>query len=255
MNVRGDKRFRQVGLDRPVRLYWMERTVTLLQSGLDDSEIKRTLQAEMEPYFQSDANTSRGSLDKTITVLMRIWVRTPQPVTGLRGRAVELLPNLAEEERIAVHWGMTMAVYPFWGSVALSAGRLLRLQGRASARQVQLRLREQYGQRETVSRRARYVLRSYHDWGVLRESGKRGVYVQGSVLPVAREDLTAWLVEALLLSVPDGRASWSSIKSSQRLFPFRLETVSAVHALGSTASLEIVRHALDDELVALRRDE
>ena len=69
-----------------------------------------------------------------------------------------------------------MAVYPFWSSVATQVGRLLRLQGSAAAAQVQRRIREQYGERETVARRARYVLRSYLDWGVLQETGAPGVY-------------------------------------------------------------------------------
>ena len=75
-----------------------------------------------------------------------------------------------------LHWGMVLAVYPFWGEVALRTSRLLRLQGSAAAAHIQRRIREQYGERETVSRAGRRVLRSYGDWGVLKGSGARGVY-------------------------------------------------------------------------------
>jgi len=56
----------------------------------------------------------------------------------------------------------------------------LRLQGSAAAAHVQRRVREQYGERETVSRAARRVLRSYLDWGVLQETGAKGVYSAAS---------------------------------------------------------------------------
>ena len=77
-----------------------------------------------------------------------------------------------------------MAVYPFWSGVATQVGRLLRLQGSAAAAHVQRRVREQYGERETVSRAARRVLRSYLDWGVLQETGKKGIYSAGSFRPL-----------------------------------------------------------------------
>ena len=87
---------------------------------------------------------------------------------------------------------MIMAVYPFWGNVAAHVGRLLRLQETAAAGQVQRRVREQYGERETVSRRVRYVLRSFVDWEVLKETPEKGVY---SVVAheVTREEVIAWL--------------------------------------------------------------
>ena len=46
-----------------------------------------------------------------------------------------------------VHWCMCMAVYPFFSKVAEATGRLLRLQGTVAAAQVQLRVREQLGER------------------------------------------------------------------------------------------------------------
>jgi hypothetical protein len=44
---------------------------------------------------------------------------------------------------------------------------------------VQRRVREQYGERETVSRRVHYVLRSFVDWGGLKETAEKGVYENG----------------------------------------------------------------------------
>ncbi len=45
-----------------------------------------------------------------------------------------------------------MPVYPSWASVASQAGRLLKLRGSAKATRARRRIREQYGERKTVSR-------------------------------------------------------------------------------------------------------
>ena len=58
-----------------------------------------------------------------------------------------------------VHWCMCTVVYPFFGTVADAVVRLLRLQGSAGAAQVQRRLRERLGERETVARAARRIWR------------------------------------------------------------------------------------------------
>src|SRR5205807_3397044 len=41
--------------------------------------------------------------------------------------------RLAVDDHLAVHWGMSMAAYPFFGTVAEATGRLIRLQGSAGA--------------------------------------------------------------------------------------------------------------------------
>ena len=92
---------------------------------------------------------------------------------------MEILQGLPRKERIAVHWGMAMAAYPFWGAVAAHTGRLLLLQGTAAAVHVQRRVKEDYGERETASRAARRVLRSFIDWDVLNETYDKGIYNQG----------------------------------------------------------------------------
>ena len=52
------------------------------------------------------------------------------------------LNRLPLTDHLAVHWGMTIAVYPFVGVVAETVGRLLRLQGSCAAGQVQRLVRE-----------------------------------------------------------------------------------------------------------------
>ena len=254
MSSRTNRRYSQIGLDRLVRLKWLERTANLFLAGSDFGAVKAALQEDLKGNFRSKNTKVRGSIDKTITILMKIWVRPPQGLQILQEEGLKLLSRLPREDHIAVHWGMAMAVYPFWGAVAAHVGRLLRLQGTASVSQVQRRLREQYGERETVFRRVRYVLRSFVDWEVLKESPKKGIYTPGLSLQIRNLKLTAWLAEAFLYFQPQGSAPLSSFLGSMSLFPFRISPISPEKLARASRRLEVLRHGLDQDLVMLRKE-
>jgi len=143
----------------------------------------------------------------------------------LTGRPVreglDLLQRKPRQDHIAVHWGMIMAVYPFWSAVARQMGRLLRLQG--AAVHVQRRVREQYGEIDTVSRAARRVLRTYLDWGVLQDTNERGVYSAGSTVAVEGDHLIVWLVEAYLQFQNGGSAPLKDVLDNPPI-PFSNQT-------------------------------
>ena len=246
-------RFMQIGLDRLVRLAWLEKTSTLALAGNDAKSIKATLKEDLQGAFRSSDTSVRGSIDKSITILLKIWVTAKDDLHSLRADGLELIQSLPWQERVAVHWGMTMAVYPFWFSVAAQVGRLLRLQGTVAASQVQRRVCEQYGERETVTRRTRYVIRSFLDWGVLQETNSMGVY--SSVTPLAIDDsrLFIWLLEASLNARANGSAQLKDLVDSPSLFPFQINTISAQNLVVASPRLELLRHGLDDDLVMLRK--
>ncbi len=253
MTAAGPRRFTQIGIDRLVRLEWLERTAALSLAGAEPEEIKRLLQSELIGSFRSANTNVRGSLDKTLTVLMKIWVRPPGDLNSLRDRGLELINKFPRREHIAIHWGMIMAVYPFWSAVAAQVGRLLRLQGTVRPAQVQRRLREQYGERETVSRRVRYVLRSFVDWKVLRDTDQQGVAEAGASFSIEEPELVVWLLEAALCTIPEGSAPLRSLLHSTSLFPFRISWLASDYLARQSDRLEIVRHGLDQDLVILRQ--
>ncbi len=142
---------------------------------------------------------------------------------------------------------------PFWSGVAVQVGWLLRLQGSAAAAHVQRRVREQYGERETVSRAARRVLRSYLDWGVLQETGTKGIYTAGTTLAIDDSVLIARLAEASLHANATGSAPLKDLIDSPNFFPFRIKPIPAESLVAASSRLDILRHELDDDLVMLRK--
>ena len=253
MTASRDRRFAQIGIDRLVRLMWLDKTASLCLADNDAEAIGAILKMDLRDHFQTDQSTVRGSIDKSITVLLKVWVRVPAELQPLQSSGLDLLKRLPRTDHVAVHWGMIMAVYPFWANVATQVGRLLRLQGSVSAAHVQRRVRERYGERETVSRRVRYVLRSYVDWRVLSETGANGVYSAGLSLPVEDPRLIAWLVEASLHARSGASAPLRDLIDSPALFPFRVKLIHADSLLETCPRIDLLRHGLDDELVMLRQ--
>jgi hypothetical protein len=248
-----NKQKSQVGFSQRVRLEWLEQMANLVLAGNDKTAISGALQALLKDKVSVGGHADRGNREKIITILMKVWLTVPAELESLRVGGLDLLRQIPRSNQIAIHWGMAMAVYPFWAGVATQVGRLLRLQGSAAATHVQRRVREQYGERETVSRAARRVLRSYLDWGVLKESGVKGIYSAGPVLPVDDSRLTAWLIEASLHSRANGSAPLKDLLNSPSLFPFRLTPIHAETLLASSSCLDIFRHGLDEDLVVLTK--
>ena len=246
-------RYTQIGLDRIIRLAWLEKTVSLMLDGNDRKAIKTALQHDLQDFFQSPTAVERGSLDKTMTILMKVWFAVSTELEPLHAQGLELLKRLPSQEHLPLHWGMMMAAYPFWAAVAIQTGRLLKLQANVAAAHIQRRVREQYGERQTVSRATQRVLRSYVDWGVLIESSGKGLYGAGVPIPIDNSQVTAWLVEASLCARPNGSASLRDLFNSPSLFPFQIKPIPAEHLVAASPRLDLLRHGLDDELIMLKR--
>ena len=242
-----------VGFGQRIRLEWLEEAVALIRAGDDRAAVERALDERLADVLAVGSRTRRNSRAKTVIALLKIWQGGPQEVAALRRAGLELLEELQVAESIAVHWGMTQAAYPFWCVVATHVGRLLRLQATATASQIQRRLRETFGERQTVYNGTNRVLRSFVDWGVLAGAGKRGVYRAGDGVRIASPRLAAWLVESLLTSGA-GRASAAQLASHPSLFPFRIASISARDLVAQSPRLDLVRHGYGEELVMLRND-
>jgi hypothetical protein len=241
----------EVGFSQRVRLEWLQHTVMLLLAGRPREEIKATLQELLQDQLSVGGTAERGNREKAITILLKIWVSVPTHLEALRNDGLDLLKQLPAHDHLAVHWGMTLAVYPFFGIVADNVGRLLRLQGSVTAAQVQKRVREQLGERETVARAARRVLRCFVDWKVLEEAKEKGVYQGAPPRRVQNTALAAWLIEAVLTASRVQAGTLSGITQGPVLFPFAIEPFTTA-TIESRTRLEVFRQGLDETMVTLR---
>lgn len=241
----------QIGFSQRIQLDWLEQTAALVLAGQTREQIEATLQECLHDKLSVGGTAQRGNREKAITILLKTWVAVPKCLQPLRDDGLTHLLRLPHDEHIALHWGMTMAVYPFFGMVAETVGRLLRLQSMCVAAQIQRRMREQLGERATVARAARRILRCFVDWGVLQETPKKGVYRASPARSVQDKRLTMWLVEAALRASCTDKRALKMITQTPALFPLSFAPLYASD-LEAHTRLELFRHSLDEDMVALR---
>lgn len=237
-----------------LRYEWVRHTASLGLAGMAGD----AMAAELGQYLSEDLSTAgtgrRGSREKAITILTRIWAPDTNQLKSLRNDGFSLLRALPETFHLAVHWGMTIASYPYWNATGTSVGRLLRLQGTANSTQIQRRMKETYGDREIVARATRNVLRSFVSWGVLQETDKKGVYNAGAVLSIDDPRLIVWLTEAAIHARVNGLVQLRDLLDGPSFFPFRITPIHAENIKAASSRLEFFRHGLDEDFVMLRKD-
>ena len=242
------KRRSQIGFSQRIRLEWLEYTANLVLAGNSREEIVAALSERLKDKLSVGNQPERGNRDKAITILTNVWVTVPPELQSLRDQGLDYLRRRDPSDRVLVHWCMCMAVYPFFGTVADAVGRLLRLQGTAGAAQVQRRLRERFGERETVARAARRLLRAYIDWGVLQETDEKGLYRGTAKRTIDDPSLAVWTIKARLFAVGDSPRSAPALLRGPHLFPFDM-ALPSMGDLEACEALEISRHGFDQEVL------
>lgn len=242
----------QIGFSQRIQLEWLEMTANMILAGHTRSEIQTLLNDFLQDKLSIGNNTKSTNRRKAISILLKIWVGVPKNLEPLKNEGLEHLRRLPNEQHLSVHWGITMAVYPFFGVVAETVGRLLRLQGTFAAASVQRRIKEQLGDKETVSRAARRVLRCFVDWGVLQDTSEKGIYQAAPLQFLEDKKLAAWLIEAALVASKADCGSIAAITQSPALFPFSV-TQFNFRDLETNQRLDLFRQGLDENMVALRK--
>ncbi len=242
-----------IGIKQVIRCEWMDHTAHLLLAGLDAPAIRHELHTWLAERTSTGAEGQRSVQTRTFVVnnLMRIWVAPDAELLAFREASLAFLrdnPALA----LPIHWGMIAAVYPFWFNVARQTGRLLALQDQVTQMQIITRLKEQYGDRQTVSRYARFVIRSLVAWGVLKDTATKGCYEKAAPASITDPRLVSLLLESALLATPENRIALRLLLNHPACFPFQLPPMTGDSVAQHNHRIEVVRSGSDEDLLQLR---
>ena len=247
------KRHEAIGIKQTIRLEWMQKTTNLLLAGLDAKSIRQELHGFLADRKGNGEEGERSLQTRAFVVsnLMKIWVSPEPELIPFRDALLTFLrenPSLS----LAVHWGMISAVYPFWFNVARQTGRLLALQDQVTQTQIINRLKEQYGDRQTVSRYARFVLRSFVAWGALKDSKTKGCYKKVVPMSIAEPNLALFMFESVLMANPEAKGAFRLLLNNPAFFPFQLPVMTGDFVSQRSDRIDVVRYGLDDEVLKLK---
>jgi hypothetical protein len=208
-----------IGFDRRIELEWLEFVLAKVAEGKAVDEIRQDLASLLEGRLAT--SKTRGTREKTITVLTRLWANVHPELKYVRDSALELLKSSTREQRLVLHWAMAIATYPFFGDVAQHIGRLLNIQGDAALTSLRKRMAEEWGDRPTVKIATRRIARSMEQWGLLTDK-KRGSYLPPTEKITVMGEYALLLTEARLISGSRDAMSVDEIISLPAFFPFSI---------------------------------
>jgi len=237
---------KDIGFNRKVKASWLKDTLQLTAAGVHLDEIEDILKEKV-----SQENSGKETVRKVFIYLKRVWIEPPGYCRSLRDDALEMFRERPDDESaFLLNWGMCMAAYPFIARVAEATGRLLRLQGEAQANQVNLRIRENFGDRHFVYRSVRYNLSTFLDAGAVKQGSKPGIYIKGKIHRPGTDKEISWLIESLLHGQDETNLPFQRIPQHGALFPFNMEDLTLT-TLKKNSKIDIFRHGMNSELIGL----
>ena len=250
------KRIDSLGIKQVIRLEWMEKSIDLLMAGFSPKEIRQELDDYLSCRKQSGGLGVRGQIayPMAVRILMRSWITPSVELVSFSNAAKILVKDnsLNQPEKPAIHWTLISASYPFWVNVARQVGRLLNLQDQITSQQIVRRLKEQYGDRQTVSRVSRYVVRSFVAWGVLKDSARKGCYERGQVFTIDNPYVIGLLLEGALHTVTESKSSINALYNNPGFYMFDLPLLTGELIVQANLRLEILRFGMDEKLLQLK---
>ncbi len=234
----------QVGFDRKLKRAWLDWTVEALLAEPESEAVHAALHDALREEIPADE-----SRRKAITLLTGIWLRVPAPLERPRDAALALWPELATEDRLALHWGMSLLTYPFFRDVVAQAGRLRRLQDTFTTAQLRHDVVARWGERAIVRFSAPRILLSLEEWGVVELVERQAVYRALPPRPLEHKALCLWLLEAALRSASADALPLYDLLHLPQLFPFKAHITPG--ELHQSPRFAFLREGSNVELVIL----
>jgi hypothetical protein len=248
-----DKNNDKLGIKQTLQRPWMDRAVQMLLAGMSEKEIRADLNEFLKTQKQSGGIGERGRKTYAMaTALLASWFSPAPNLVTHRNEVLKFARGLTVEEWLPLHWIIVSASYPFWFNVAIQVGRLFNLQDHITQTQVFRRVKEQYGDRETVVRNARYTIRSFVAWGVLRDCEIKGCYEKSPCIYVSDPYLAILMLESGLHATNEGKGSLRLLLNNPAFFPFQLPFITGDFVSQQSDRIDVIPCGWDDHLLRLK---
>jgi hypothetical protein len=207
-----------IGFNRNIKLEWLDAVAAFCAETDDPAEIR----ARLRPVLAQD-RTGTDAIRKSIDILINIWLKSSSITPDLHQRAVTFFQAATvPDDRIWLHYGLTILYYPFFRQCAAAIGQLSRYQDAVTNKAVVKRMMDELGQLGSLERSAQRVVASLRDWGVLTSSDQRHAYApQHQAFGASGLELEAWFLACTLRAHPFEEIPFADLLNLPALFPFR----------------------------------
>lgn len=224
----------RIGIDRALHLDWLDAAAGLAAGGETANGARIALLGVLGRELSSEG--SRSAADKTASVLLRTWFKVPADAVALRNDAILAMRHADSSGRLAAHWSMLQAAYPFFIDCTSVAGRLLQLSGEFQRSEYARRVAELWGEKPTANRASGRVLETLVALGVILLDGSRCVQAGSFGVDAFA---AAMLSEGLMLGEDKTAVPAEAVASHPGLFCFEAPSIAAAASASSRLSIEV----------------
>jgi hypothetical protein len=205
-----------IGFSRTVTLDWLDVTATLCVQNIEPAEIRRNLTGIISgTVYGLDAQR------KTIDVLSAIWVKTEKTAPQIRQKALTLFPTLSSsDERLWLHYGMTLVCYPFFRKCVAAIGQISRTEEMITRKMIKDRTAGDYGHLGALDRSVERIIASQTNWGTLANTDQKQKYRIQNRRFSSSENLQIWLLTCALYAHPSEWLPFDDLTHLPELYPF-----------------------------------
>ena len=237
---------KQIGFRRNIYLAWMDAAAAFSAETAEPS----ALRARLEPIIWADV-ASETNRRVAIDILVNIWAKSRDAHPLLRDEAVALYAQSSTaNDRLWLHYGMTLLAYDFFRLGAIAVGQLSRHKDAITSREVKQRLLKEMGALGALEYAADRVVFSLRNWGVLVDSDRRHAYTPlRQHFTAATPALELWMLAVALTAHPAEQIPFADLLRLPELFPFRFQ-VSA-DDVRAESHFTVYRQGIGWEMVQL----
>ncbi len=206
-----------LGFIRNINLAWLDAAADARLRNADP----QALREELDHYLKQEMDGAE-SRRKTIDVLLGIWHKTALIDQDLHAQALDFLLRIPINEKVWLHYGLTLLYYPFFRQTAAVIGQFARTGEPVTRAAVKNRLAADLGHLGSLNRAAERIVASLVDWGILVHQKKGNLYLPQ--LQAAKSDnreLQCWLLACALSAHPSDQIPFTDLIRLPELFPFR----------------------------------
>jgi hypothetical protein len=237
-----------IGFSRTITLNWLDATASLRVQNMDPICIRQHLGDTI-----SDIVTGKDAQRKTIDVLSAIWVKTEKTAPKIHQKALVLFPTLSSSnERLWLHYGMTLICYPFFRNCVAAIGQISRTEKIITRKQIKDRIAGEYGHLGGLDRSVERILASLTNWGALSNTEQKQNYRIVFHEFIASEDLQRWLLTCALHAHPAEAIPFDDLIHLPEIYPFRFTL--GIESLQRDTRFEIQRQGGSLVMVRLKID-
>jgi len=202
---------KMVGLSRPIKLEWLNKTIELIKQGKTEAEIKN----ELNGYLSFEI-TSPTNLRKTREILMTIWVKTPEELLKIKSLALEISDNY-NVNTLVIHWCMLLLTYPVFSDVCALIGKLTDIQETFTTAWLNQKLFDLWGERTTLLYSTCKILQTLKYIGAI-ENEKQGQY---RIVTIDVNNEASKILIALTIIAMNSKAYYglSELSQAPQMFP------------------------------------